>query len=46
MYLISVKETSKLGCRTSVVPIEHNHRIRSKESSLVEKNPISEISKY
>nr|KYP52093.1 hypothetical protein KK1_026003 [Cajanus cajan] len=32
-----LKETRKLGCRTSTVPIEQNHRIGSEESSLVEK---------
>ncbi|XP_029129864.1 uncharacterized protein LOC109816369 isoform X2 [Cajanus cajan] len=32
-----LKETGKLGCRTSTVPIEQNHRIGSEESAPVEK---------
>ena len=31
-----LKETNKLGCKTSVVPIEHNHRIVNEEGSSVE----------
>nr|KYP41329.1 Copia protein [Cajanus cajan] len=32
-----LKETGKLGCRTSTVPIEQNHKIGSEESAPVEK---------
>ena len=40
-----LKETNKLGCITSGVPIEQNHRIGSEDSSLTEKNPILVISR-
>nr|KYP62702.1 Copia protein [Cajanus cajan] len=32
-----LKETGKLGCRTSMVPIEQNHRIGSEENAPVDK---------
>ncbi|RDX98147.1 hypothetical protein CR513_18999, partial [Mucuna pruriens] len=32
------KEIGKLGCKTTRVPIEQNHKIESKESPLVEKS--------
>nr|KYP53160.1 hypothetical protein KK1_024983 [Cajanus cajan] len=32
-----LKETGKLGCRTSTIPIEQNHRIGSEESTPIKK---------
>ncbi|RDX77240.1 Copia protein, partial [Mucuna pruriens] len=33
-----LKETGKLGCKTSGVPIEQNHRIECEESPIIEKS--------
>ncbi|RDX99177.1 putative mitochondrial protein, partial [Mucuna pruriens] len=38
-YVLDIlKQTGKLGCKTSGVPIEQNHRIGSEESSIIEKS--------
>ncbi|RDX63838.1 Copia protein, partial [Mucuna pruriens] len=38
-----LKETRKLGCKTSKVPIEQNHRIDCEESPTIEKSDIAYV---
>ncbi|RDX72454.1 putative mitochondrial protein, partial [Mucuna pruriens] len=38
-YVLDIlKETGKLGCKTSGVPIEQNHRIEREKSPIIEKS--------
>ncbi|RDX94031.1 putative mitochondrial protein, partial [Mucuna pruriens] len=41
-----LKETRKLGCKTTMVPIEQNHKIESEESSHVKKSQYQRLAKY
>ncbi|RDX94047.1 Copia protein, partial [Mucuna pruriens] len=43
-YILDLlKETGKLGCKTSEIPVEQNHRIGSEESPIIQKSQYQKL---